>query len=172
MCSRSGIRAHKYRGTGSNYIHYPGRWAGVSRVTSYCLLPAATQGKNHFLSQNYFCLRSDLTPAHRIWTRINILCGVHKQRYDMLLKFFRKCRVQSMMSKLNQRSSLAIFGTNARKQQLYNWGVAMYNIQRGNWENKYFKLEGGNCWILPDVKVEKLCTKMETLQKVNWIWGI
>ena len=51
MCSRSGIRAHKYRGTGSNYIHYPGRWAEVSRVTSYCL-PRARRGKNYFSSQN------------------------------------------------------------------------------------------------------------------------
>ena len=25
----------------------------------------------------------------------------------------------------------------------FNWEVAMYNIQRGNWKNKYFKLEGG-----------------------------
>lgn len=52
MCSRSGIRAHKYRGTGSNYIHYPGRWARVSRVTSYCLPGVkTTQPARIFLSQ-------------------------------------------------------------------------------------------------------------------------
>ena len=51
MCSRSGIRAHKYRGTGSNYIHYPGRWAEVSRVTSYCLPGVKTTPARIFLSQ-------------------------------------------------------------------------------------------------------------------------
>ena len=48
------------------------------------------------------------------------------------------------MSKLNQRSS-GLFWKQMAESNSFNWGVAMYNIQRGNWENKYFKLEGGNC---------------------------
>ena len=66
MCSRSGIRAHKYRGTGSNYIHYPGRWAAGQPGHQHQLLrPWTAWGKNCFLGLNYFPLDQTSHRLHR-----------------------------------------------------------------------------------------------------------